>query len=696
MSSSSEAAPSLSLSIPPNPPELSRGRRITSWGSNLSETGSSSALDDKYMTPLPSPMSSRDWGFFPHSNETTWTSSIGRTSSVRSHRSESVFEEIRTSNEFGERLDSARASENASSFASPSSRTKTSSFFDSDLSMSPTPPPNPPSRGNSLRGPRQPSEEVALSRAGSWRERLDASASVWNRGRSDSGGSIGTATRTRSPDKLVPQNASKSPDSSATKPLLRALQTTTLRDEPVLSAASRPLTALPTPSDTPLNASPSLRPSKVPRDPPSSRPPAIDLSAAAYDPCSPKLGSTTPVTPSMDDIAAARAALDSSGIEEVVPSIGEQLGEFEVVKLLGKGAFSRVALGRRRRPSDGFFALKLVPVGQFRGNDRMRISVLREIEVLKVLSLFKAVRAELTRFTPQNVHHPALISLISAYETSAYSVLALEYAPGGELFDFINTWHANLTEPLVRRIFGELCSAVGWMHSIGLVHRDIKLENVLLMSQPFPTTINPLQLSSLPTPFVKLTDFGLSRFISLSNPTLSTRCGSEAYAAPELILARSYDGRQTDAWAMGVVLFALLTGVLPFLEDVRDPRGRKHFLLRIAKADWRWPTRDASASDGLPRSDDGGRTVRTSAEGPASDPTRLATLPAREVVSKLLVRDPNKRARVDDLWTVSWMQGEGCPPRLGGFVSPVSEGGENVQRPVSDFAEMWARRGSGL
>ncbi|KDR81926.1 hypothetical protein GALMADRAFT_33290, partial [Galerina marginata CBS 339.88] len=99
---------------------------------------------------------------------------------------------------------------------------------------------------------------------------------------------------------------------------------------------------------------------------------------------------------------------------------------------------------------------------------------------------------------------------------------------------------------VLRRIWCELCKAVGWMHGVGLVHRDIKLE----------------------TPFIKLTDFGLSRFVEIDAngdaELLSTRCGSEAYAAPELVTGGGgasgrgvYDARKTDAWACGVVLYAL-------------------------------------------------------------------------------------------------------------------------------------------
>lgn len=77
----------------------------------------------------------------------------------------------------------------------------------------------------------------------------------------------------------------------------------------------------------------------------------------------------------------------------------------------------------------------------------------------------------------QHIHHPSLISLTTSFLTPLYTVLVLDYAPGGELFDFLASWHTQVTVPLARRIFGELCAAVGWMHEIGLVHRDIKLES---------------------------------------------------------------------------------------------------------------------------------------------------------------------------------------------------------------------------
>ncbi|QRW26829.1 CAMK/CAMK-Unique protein kinase [Rhizoctonia solani] len=193
-----------------------------------------------------------------------------------------------------------------------------------------------------------------------------------------------------------------------------------------------------------------------------------------------------------------------------------------------------------------------------------------------------------------------------------------------------------MSETLLRRLWGELCRAVGWMHSVALVHRDIKLENILVTSNPFTQPVPPLT-----TPLLKLTDFGLSRFIDPDNPKLTTRCGSEEYAAPEIIMGSPYDGRETDAWACGVVLFALSTGVLPFA----DPSGvspapsthsahsptqqRRSYLLRIAQCQY--------------------------------DPRELGE-GVRRIVGRLLVRSPEKRAKIAELWSDPWMRGAGAPP----------------------------------
>ncbi|KAK7688948.1 hypothetical protein QCA50_007639 [Cerrena zonata] len=211
-------------------------------------------------------------------------------------------------------------------------------------------------------------------------------------------------------------------------------------------------------------------------------------------------------------------------------------------------------------------------------NDRTRVSFVREVEVLRHIS------------------HPSIVSYLHSFSTPSHHCLVLERVGGGDLFDLIDSTerHAQLDERLVRRMFGELSKAVGWMHGVGLVHRDIKLENILLTAEP--------NLDHH-TPLIKLTDFGLSRFIDPSSPLLTTRCGSESYAAPELVTGRPYDGRETDVWACGIVLYAMATRRLPFdrergcKDGEHDKKERKALLMRIAKGEYDWPSLSTALDD---------------------------------------------------------------------------------------------------
>lgn len=209
--------------------------------------------------------------------------------------------------------------------------------------------------------------------------------------------------------------------------------------------------------------------------------------------------------------------------------------------------------------------------------------------------------------------------------------------------------------------------------------------DILLTSRPFSaspvsTSYLPLDLTSLPslpTPFVKLTDFGLSRFIIPSSPYLETRCGSEEYAAPELIMGKRYDGRQTDAWALGVVLYAIITGSLPFVEaGTKAPNGaplktgispfsgtsvksRRSYLLKIAKAEYSWPVQPNVEHY----------------ESIQEESHRLVSDEVKKIVAGLLTRDPKKRINVEDVWDYEWMLGPGTPEKRsirGGNLEGVS------------------------
>ncbi|KAK5106332.1 hypothetical protein LTS08_000450 [Lithohypha guttulata] len=272
---------------------------------------------------------------------------------------------------------------------------------------------------------------------------------------------------------------------------------------------------------------------------------------------------------------------------------------YEKVKLLGQGTFSKVFLAVRmvvdkkesvdyrqestnmagvRARSRRLVAVKVVEPGPAGGADadRIEVSLKREVELMKV------------------IQHPSIVHLKAFGTTSdGRALLVMNYCPGGDLFDLTSNQSEVLTPSLIRRIFSELVSAVRYLHQKFIVHRDIKLENVLL-NIPVQVHSDIEDWQSLDRATVTLTDLGLSRTIPPppESPLLETRCGSEDYAAPEILMGQPYDGRQTDAWALGVLLYALMEGRLPFdpLPGVRgDPAVLKaRTPHRIARCEWGW------------------------------------------------------------------------------------------------------------
>ncbi|KAG5358206.1 Serine/threonine-protein kinase ppk27 [Yarrowia sp. B02] len=249
---------------------------------------------------------------------------------------------------------------------------------------------------------------------------------------------------------------------------------------------------------------------------------------------------------------------------------------------LGRGAFSRVVLAvpHTRQNYDeahaqrdhNLVAIKIVEVAAAGGASRERIEsgLRRELDILK------------------HVQHPSLIKLLAFNIDDNRALMVLQYCRGGDLFDLASTHRNELTSLLVRRIFAEVVNAVMYLHSQNIVHRDIKLENVLLnIPVDEMLTLDPV---TYPYSLVTLTDLGLARRIDPAEPTLTTRCGSEDYVPPELLMGQPYDGRQTDSWALGVLLYAIMEGRLPFDAPRTSGGGRSRGRTahRIARIEWSW------------------------------------------------------------------------------------------------------------
>lgn len=131
----------------------------------------------------------------------------------------------------------------------------------------------------------------------------------------------------------------------------------------------------------------------------------------------------------------------------------------------------------------------------------------------------------------------------------------MERASGGELFDQLTTHNGPIPEPVVRGFMTQLCDGIAHCHRMGVAHRDVKLENVLLNDQGV----------------IKVIDFGLSHQYAVDPSSgevdrslpIQGFCGSKSYAAPEVLVGQGYDGFQADMWSLGVCLFGLLNGFFP-------------------------------------------------------------------------------------------------------------------------------------
>lgn len=210
------------------------------------------------------------------------------------------------------------------------------------------------------------------------------------------------------------------------------------------------------------------------------------------------------------------------------------LEEYQIRQMLGAGSYAKVHLGVHKT------------TGQ-----QVAVKIIDKKKMVGGSSRADAVRDEVS--TLQRVSHPNIIRIYNHFEDDTNVYLVLELVVGGELFDFVVKYADGLPESAALAIFRQISEAVAYLHSNGISHRDLKPENILLAEAP----------TSDAGPFVvKLSDFGLSRLVN-DGSQMSTMCGTPTYLAPEVLSKKQYD-HKVDIWAMGVILYILLSGKPPF------------------------------------------------------------------------------------------------------------------------------------
>jgi serine/threonine protein kinase len=192
--------------------------------------------------------------------------------------------------------------------------------------------------------------------------------------------------------------------------------------------------------------------------------------------------------------------------------------------MIGEGSFSVVKLSCR---GDVFYACKIVP--------KLLLAERGLIE-----------RFELEIRIDRQLRHPGIVGLVDLLQDEENFYLIMEFCPNGELFEHIIN-HQRLSETEAQVLFFQIIDAVGYCHSLNIVHRDLKPENVLFDEFSH----------------IKLSDFGLSCYFR-PDALLGTPCGSPCYASPEVLSGCPYDGRTNDVWSCGVILYAMVTGQLPW------------------------------------------------------------------------------------------------------------------------------------
>uniref|UniRef100_A0A9R1SNT0 MAP/microtubule affinity-regulating kinase 3 n=2 Tax=Cyprinus carpio TaxID=7962 RepID=A0A9R1SNT0_CYPCA len=260
------------------------------------------------------------------------------------------------------------------------------------------------------------------------------------------------------------------------------------------------------------------------------------------------MSTRTPLLPMIDSTGQSHSDSKPGGRCNMPHSTADEqphIGCYRLLKTIGKGNFAKVKLAKHILTGKEV-AVKIIDKTQLNTSSLQKL--FREVRIMKLLN------------------HPNIVKLFEVIETDKTLYLMMEYASGGEVFDYLVA-HGRMKEKEARAKFRQIVSAVQYCHQKCIVHRDLKAENLLLDAD-----MN-----------IKIADFGFSNEFTLGSK-LDTFCGSPPYAAPELFQGKKYDGPEVDVWSLGVILYTLVSGSLPF-----DGQNLKELRERVLRGKYRIP-----------------------------------------------------------------------------------------------------------
>ena len=264
---------------------------------------------------------------------------------------------------------------------------------------------------------------------------------------------------------------------------------------------------------------------------------------------------------------------------------------YKFVKLIGKGAFGKVTLGVHKLTGKQV-AIKTIDKSYMK-DDFSKKKVFQEVYILK------------------KIRHSNVIRLLEVFESPKHFLMVMEYAGGGDLLQYVKQ-RKKLEEQEAKYIFKQIVHGLAHCHCRSVLHRDIKLDNILMDDEGS----------------IKMCDFGVSRLIT-KGQMIQEQCGTPAYLAPEIIADQGYEGFYVDIWSLGILMYAMLQGTVPF-----KAQNLQELHAQIMKGSVNYPVQ--------------------------------ITDEARDLIDRMLVIIPNKRIQIPEILAHSWMKGALDPDGIEG------------------------------